>query len=86
MSVCSPCRTFNPDASAMLDAAGATLWNPTSVIRWNLDKHYLREIAAAGVAIPGTAWFEVRNIPNLQNLLEERGWTIVPIGTQGECG
>ena len=60
---------------ARLDEAGVRLWNPTSVVRWNLDKHYLRQLAASGVAIPGTAWFEVREVPDLQLLLEERGWT-----------
>lgn len=67
------------DWLAMLDASGATLWNPTAVVRWNLDKHYLRELEAGGVAIPGTAWFEARQIPDLQGLLEERGWMDVVI-------
>jgi glutathione synthase/RimK-type ligase-like ATP-grasp enzyme len=60
---------------ARLDEAGVRLWNPTSVVRWNLDKHYLRQLAASGVAIPGTAWFEGREVPDLHLLLEERGWT-----------
>lgn len=74
---------LRPDAFldwlAMLDASGATLWNPTTVVRWNLDKHYLRELEAGGVLIPGTAWFEARQIPDLQTLLEERGWPEVVI-------
>lgn len=60
---------------AQLDEAGVRLWNPTSVVRWNLDKHYLRQLAASGVAIPATAWFTAREIPDLLTLLEERGWT-----------
>lgn len=35
-----------------------TLANPLSVIRWNADKHYLRELEAAGVAVVPTIWLE----------------------------
>lgn len=64
---------------ASLDAQQVRLWNPTSVVRWNMNKHYLRELAARGVAIPETAWFEARQVPDLQRLLEERGWVDVVI-------
>lgn len=32
------------------------LLNPPAVIRWNTDKRYLRELAAAGIAIVPTTW------------------------------
>jgi glutathione synthase/RimK-type ligase-like ATP-grasp enzyme len=35
-----------------------SLWNPPDTVLWNADKMYLRELDAAGVAIPPTAWFE----------------------------
>lgn len=34
------------------------LVNPLAVIRWNTDKHYLRELEAAGVRIVPTQWLE----------------------------
>jgi glutathione synthase/RimK-type ligase-like ATP-grasp enzyme len=34
-----------------LDAAGVPLWNPTAIIRWNANKSYLLELAAAGLPV-----------------------------------
>ena len=34
------------------------LENPFSVVRWNTDKHYLRELEEAGVAVVPTQWLE----------------------------
>jgi len=62
------------DWLAQLDQQRVRLWNPTTVVRWNLDKHYLRELETAGVAIPQTVWFESGTVPDLHRLLEERGW------------
>jgi glutathione synthase/RimK-type ligase-like ATP-grasp enzyme len=62
-----------------LDAQRVRLWNPTSVVRWNMDKHYLRDLAAYGVAIPATAWFGAGVVPDLLGVLEERGWAEVVI-------
>ncbi len=39
-----------------IEASTARLENPLSVARWNLDKRYLAELEAAGVAIVPTAW------------------------------
>ncbi len=35
-----------------------TLLNPAAVVRWNTDKHYLRELAAAGVPVVPTRYLE----------------------------
>lgn len=35
-----------------------TLWNPAEVLRWNLDKHYLAEMAAAGLDVIPTVYVE----------------------------
>lgn len=35
-----------------------TLWNPAEVLRWNLDKHYLAEMAAAGLDVIPTTYVE----------------------------
>ncbi len=34
-----------------LEAAGLAVQNPLPLVRWNLDKHYLRELADQGVAV-----------------------------------
>lgn len=34
------------------------LWNAAETVLWNADKRYLRELDAAGIRIPRTAWFE----------------------------
>ncbi|WP_250445856.1 hypothetical protein [Actinotalea sp. C106] len=34
------------------------LANPISVVRWNTDKHYLRELEQAGVGVVPTMWLE----------------------------
>ncbi|MDX1420077.1 MAG: hypothetical protein R3181_08930 [Rubricoccaceae bacterium] len=50
----------DPDAFlAVLDAIEASparLANPLDVVRWNLDKAYLRDLEARGVPIVPTAW------------------------------
>jgi glutathione synthase/RimK-type ligase-like ATP-grasp enzyme len=39
-------------------AALTTLHNPAPVVRWNADKHYLRELAAAGLPVVPTSYAE----------------------------
>lgn len=41
-----------------LDAAGVPLWNPSPLVRWNLDKRYLRELAARGLPTIPTMFIE----------------------------
>lgn len=45
-----------PDFLAFVDRAAARtrLFNPPEVVRWNVDKHYLADLARAGIAtVPG---------------------------------
>lgn len=39
-----------------ISARAARFENPAALIRWNLDKRYLRELAAAGVAVVPSLW------------------------------
>ncbi len=39
-------------------AAVTKLSNPLPVLRWNTDKHYLRELDEAGIAVVPTIWLE----------------------------
>jgi len=41
---------------AEIDASRATLANPLPVVRWNLDKRYLREVERRGLAVVPTIW------------------------------
>lgn len=43
-----------PAFEAWLERCGARLMNPLPLVRWNLRKHYLLELAARGVAMPPT--------------------------------
>lgn len=57
-----------------LEASGRKVLNPVPTVRWNLDKGYLKELEALGVAIPETR-FEYHLTPErLAGLLETLGW------------
>ena len=47
-----------------LDRMQVPCWNPTSLVRWNLDKHYLTELAGKGVSTVPTLWIERSSSPN----------------------
>ena len=48
-----------------LDAAGVRLLNPAATVRWNSDKHYLADIAAAGLPVTPTVFLEQHRRPDL---------------------
>lgn len=54
-----------------LDRAGIPVENPTPILRWNLDKVYLREL---GVPVVATEWVEQGGVLDLAGLLRRRGW------------
>ncbi|MFO0633676.1 MAG: hypothetical protein U0168_12570 [Nannocystaceae bacterium] len=56
-----------------LAARGLAVINPVPLLRWNLDKHYLRELAAAGVPIPQTVFVPSGPAPQLDALLAAHG-------------
>lgn len=76
------CWDYHEDVDAFrewlddLEATGVTLRNPAHVVRWNLHKSYLRDLADAGVPTLDTAWVEASHDPDvdLEGLLRERGW------------
>lgn len=57
-----------------VERAGVPVFNPVPLIRWNMDKRYLRELQARGIAIPDTVWVE-RGGLSLAGLLDAAGWT-----------
>ncbi len=50
------------------------LFNPASVVRWNTDKSYLRELEEDGIAGLPTVWLARGETPDLARLLREREW------------
>ncbi len=55
-------------------AAGTRIWNPPALVRWNMDKVYLRELAARGVATVPTVWVEQGTTVALADLMDAQGW------------
>ena len=57
-----------------LDRAGVRVQNPTPVLRWNLDKVYLKGIEERGGSIVPTEWIETGGPIDLAAVLRRRGW------------
>ena len=57
-----------------LEASGVPVWNPVPLLRWNLDKRYLRDLSSRGVPTVPTIWLDRGEAPHVDELLEEHGW------------
>ncbi len=74
-AVVRSCWDYHRKSGAFLEvldelaAAGVTVLNTPSVIRWNVDKLYLREIAARGGRVPTTAWVARGDTASLEEVL-----------------
>jgi len=51
------------------------LCNSAAIVRWNLDKHYLRDLAARGVPVVPSRFLERGESLSLAGLLGETGWS-----------
>lgn len=62
--------------NAWLDRVQALtrLCNAPSIIRWNMDKHYLADLDARGVSVVRSRFIERGTTLRLQDLIEETGW------------
>ena len=58
-----------------LDRAGVPVHNPTSVLRWNLDKVYLRWIEERGGSVVQTEWIPKGGKVDVAEVLARRGWS-----------
>jgi hypothetical protein len=56
-------------------ARAGPLWNPAGVLRWNVHKFYLRELAERGFPIVPTAFVERGRRTRLAELLARHGWS-----------
>ena len=54
-------------------ASQTCLNNPPQVIRWNTDKHYLRELESRGARLVSTAWLESGSRPDIASLMAGMG-------------
>lgn len=57
-----------------IEHAGVRLWNPYVVVRWNLHKRYLRQLAARGISIPETVWVNRGSHEPLAAIMQTAGW------------
>lgn len=55
-------------------AASARLFNPIGLVRWNMRKEYVGELAAAGVRVP-LCHFVAAEASAIDRVFEESGWT-----------
>ena len=55
-------------------ATQTRLFNPAPLIRWNVDKHYLQALAAAGVAGVPTHFVERGATTTLRAVMDAHGW------------
>lgn len=56
-------------------APATRLVNDAATVHWNLDKHYLADLAAAGVPTVPTRFVERGGVLDLAGALAETGWT-----------
>jgi glutathione synthase/RimK-type ligase-like ATP-grasp enzyme len=60
-------------------ARSSALWNPLSVVRWNVHKGYLLDLERAGVPVAPTELVRRGDPRPLRAILSERGWSDVVV-------
>lgn len=55
------------------------LWNPSAVIEWNHDKHYLHELALRGIRVVPTVWVKKNESASLRQILRTEGWEVAVV-------
>ena len=58
---------------ARIEASTARLENSLDIVRWNIQKTYLRQLEESGVTIVPTHWVENPSMSQLQQLFEQFG-------------
>ena len=63
--------------SAWMDRVerGTRLFNAPELVRWNVDKHYLRDLAGRGVKVPVTRFIERGETATLGEAFAACGWS-----------
>jgi glutathione synthase/RimK-type ligase-like ATP-grasp enzyme len=57
-----------------LEALKVRVLNPLSIVRWNHDKKYLRDLEQRGITIAPTFWCERSRSPKIGEILRARNW------------
>jgi glutathione synthase/RimK-type ligase-like ATP-grasp enzyme len=57
-----------------LNDSGRATWNPAAVAAGNVDKIYLRDLEAFGIAIPKTLWLDQIEAASTDRLLDDQSW------------
>lgn len=57
-----------------LNTVGVPVWNPTDILRWNMDKLYLQDLEDNGVAITPSVWLPKDAKANLLDLMRQKQW------------
>jgi glutathione synthase/RimK-type ligase-like ATP-grasp enzyme len=55
------------------------LWNKCSLVEWNHDKHYLKDLESKGVPIPPSIFVEKESEERLGDILSGKGWSEIVI-------
>lgn len=57
-----------------VERAGVRMHNAPSMLRWNSDKRYLRDLERSGVDVVHTRWSDESPAASLTSVLAEEGW------------
>jgi len=57
-----------------LEARGATVWNPPALVRWNVSKRYLLDLADRGIPVVPTVVLDRATPEAVAAVIEARGW------------
>ncbi|QOI95995.1 MAG: hypothetical protein HRU69_00230 [Flammeovirgaceae bacterium] len=57
-----------------LTATKTNFINPVELVRWNMDKHYLRDLNNQGITIPPTIFIEPGDARSLTEIVNASGW------------
>ncbi|WP_162914938.1 ATP-grasp domain-containing protein [Desertibaculum subflavum] len=89
------CWDYQPEVARFrawidgLDAAGVALLNPAPLLRWNLRKTYLLDLAASGLAVPRSFQLASATPEAIEAHLRRQGWqsaVLKPVSGQGGAG
>ncbi|MEK6781682.1 MAG: hypothetical protein AABY93_08245 [Bacteroidota bacterium] len=57
-----------------IERQGIKLFNPASIVRWNVHKSYLEKLSLEGVPLPKTVWLPKGSSIELLTLFNNNGW------------
>lgn len=59
---------------SVLDHAHIPVFNPIETIRWNADKHYLKDLEIKKIPTIPTRWYKKNNDIKLTDIIRQTGW------------